>query len=119
VSEWLFWPVALAACVPAWQGDRTAGALLASLAYSEALELSGTPFSPFLWGMADLCVLAVIERPYITLRDELISALFIPAWFSYFLDPLQLYETGMAVVMAQFILVCIPAKAFSGHPMAI
>jgi len=119
VDEWLLWLVALAACVPAYKGDRTARALLASLVYSEALCLSGLPFNPLFWGMADLLVLAAIERPYMTRRDEIIAALFIPAWFSYCLDPQQLYRVGMTVVIAQFLLVLIPPRLLSRHPLAI
>jgi len=119
MPETALWSIAALACVPAWKGDIAARALLASLLYAEALDRLHIPFNPLLWGLADLCVLAAIERPLMTLRDELIAALFIPAWFSYFLDPYQLYQVGMTVVIAQLVLALIPARALSRHPLAL
>lgn len=63
------------------------------------------PFSLPLWLVADLAVLALIVRPNMNLQDELVAALFVPAWWAYFTDAQTLYEVTMFVVIAQFLIV--------------
>lgn len=106
MPETALWLAALVACVPAIMGNRTACALLASLAYAAILERLAIPFGP-VWMLADLAVLAIILRPNMTLQDELIAALFVPAWVGYALDAETNYTIGMFVVTMQ-LLICVP-----------
>lgn len=104
-SETLLWIAAGMAVLPAVMANRTAAALLCSLLYVKGLDWLAVPFSLPLWLIADFAVLALIVRRNMTLQDELVAVLFLPAWWSYFTDAETLYEVTMFVVIMQFLIV--------------
>lgn len=103
-------------------GNRTAWALLASVAYCLAMDWLGVAFNPFLWLMVDLAVCLAILLPVIpkfarffpklrvSSADVAILALFGPAWIGYLMEPDVRYQIGFAVVVTQ-LLVTFPSCA--------
>lgn len=110
MPEYGIWAAAALALIPALMGSGTAWALLASLAYVYTLEALGVPFG-LVWFLADAFVLRTVLRPNMTLQDELIVVLFLPAWWSYSQDAVMLYEVATGVVILQ-LLICIPWLKF-------
>lgn len=108
--EYGLWLSVALACIPAWGGSRAALALLASFLYATALLALGVPFSWLQWIAADLFVLKAIVSSNMSLQEELVAALFLPAWASYALSPVMLYEISTGVVILQF-LICLPWPA--------
>lgn len=113
MAEYGLYAAALLAVIPAMMGSRTAAALLCSLLYAKGLDALAVPFWLPLWLLADLAVLAVILGPNMTLQDELVAALFIPAWWAYFTDPVTLYEITLFIVVMQLLIV-LPWPKFQG-----
>ena len=95
---------AFLALIPAIGGSKTAWALLASYSYALCLEWLGVDFWAPQWLLADVFVLKVILSPNMTLADELIGALMLPAWFGYLQGANLNYEVGCGVVALQFLL---------------
>ncbi len=91
-------------CVAALRGNRTAWALLASVAFTSGITLAGVPFHPVLWMMIDLMVILAILHPKMTLCDLAVIALFIPAWALYALMPPWAPDVVTLIVVAQFLM---------------
>jgi hypothetical protein len=104
VTEVLFWLAVACGVVSASTGNRTAWALLASVALCLGLDSAGVPFNFVLWLLIDLVVILVIIRPTMTVADCVILALFIPAWVGYLLPDAQRFQIGFVVVVAQLLL---------------
>lgn len=115
-------------------GNRTAIALLCSLAAAKGVEALVVPVSPDavdpLLIVIDLAVLRVVARPNMGLADELICALFIVAWLGVAAHWTGFDQTGWlrrdataACVVLQLLL-CLPIqrmqrglKEFSHGPL--
>lgn len=89
----------------------TAGALLASFAFSMALCRSGVPFNFVLWVVIDLVVILFVIRKDMSRRDLTIIALFAPAWTLYLFQPLMWSQAVAALVAAQMLLTFPDRKA--------
>lgn len=103
---------ALIAVVPALMGSTAACALLVSYVYALTLEHLGVSFWWPEWLLADLFVLKAIAAQGLSLSDELIIALMIPAWVAYFAGETMRYEFVCGLVAMQFVLAsALPSKA--------
>ncbi len=112
MTESLVALAALLAVVPALMGSTAACALLVSYAYALALEHLGVAFWWPEWIVPDLFVLKAIAAHGMTLSDELIVALMIPAWVAYFAGETMRYEFVCGLVAMQFVLAsALPSKA--------
>lgn len=70
--------------IAAWRKDRTAWALLGSLALTSILRWCGISFDPLLWWLIDVAVIALIAAfGSHNLRDWVVMLLFLPAWCLY------------------------------------
>ena len=101
VALWLAIAVGM---VSARLGNRTAWALLASVALCLTLDWAGAVFHLLFWMLIDFAVILFVVRPKMTVSDCLIVALFVPAWALYLLpDPVR-HEGSRIIVIAQFLL---------------
>lgn len=94
--------------------NRTAWALLASVALCLTLDWRGVEFDAAFWWLIDVLVIAVIYRRGMPRADWIILALFPVAWAAYFLPNPWRYEIALAVVIAQLLLT-VPYAAFWGR----
>lgn len=104
---WLWATLALATtsgCVSAWEGNRTAWALLASLALCLGLSAAGAQFVPLVWVAIDLAVIGFIASSGLSAADCIIIALFIPAWAGYALPQDERFVVGTLAVSAQLLM---------------
>lgn len=92
-------------------GSRTAIPLLASFGLSYFLCWLQVPFDPFLWMTIDMAVILCIVHSRMTHADVAVLALFIPAWFAYWLPPETRNAIVWTVMVGQFLLVFPPHKA--------
>jgi hypothetical protein len=103
--------------VAALLGSRTALALLCGTFVDKALTVLGVPFDPNLWMAVDLMVMAAIGinailRLALDRTDKVVLALFLPAWWFYYIDGWNGYAGSVAVCSSQFLLVFPWGKAW-------
>jgi hypothetical protein len=114
VIEALFWIAVACGVAGALTGNRTAWALLASVAMCLALDSARIEFNFVVWMLIDLAVIFVIVRPGMTYSDVVILALFIPAWAFYVMPDPARFWGSFAVVVAQLLL-CAPVASVSAR----
>lgn len=108
-----FWIAVACGAISALTGNRTAWALLASVAMCIGLDHFAVPFNFVLWILIDLVVILFIIRPTMTATDCVILALFVPAWVFYLLPPEPRFLGGFVVVVMQLLLT-FPADVICG-----
>lgn len=104
MAEYAFWLAVSCAVAGALCGNRTAWFLLASVVLCLTLEWQGVAFHFISWLLIDLVVVLGIVRPDMTIADDVILVLFIPAWVFYLLPDPERYIGSLIVVCAQLIL---------------
>lgn len=100
----IFWLAVACGLAGALARNRTAYALLASIAVCLVMEHYAVPFNFVLWVLIDLVVVLVIIRPALSRTDVIVLALFIPAWVAYLLPEYPRFAISFSVVVAQLAL---------------
>jgi hypothetical protein len=109
----VFWLAVAFAVLGAATRNRTAMALLASVAVCIALSYAQVPFNFVVWMLLDLVIVLVIIHPKMTKTDCVILALFIPAWCFYLLPADTRFWGTFVIVVVQMALT-FPVEAARG-----